>query len=65
MLRETLNGWTADPKIHDIYYESLPYNNKKKNSTKMPKCDIKTRYIPATFAWALLLATTVLFFYYP
>ncbi|XP_055533545.1 palmitoyltransferase ZDHHC8 isoform X1 [Wyeomyia smithii] len=31
----------------------------------MPKCDVKTRYIPATFAWALLLGTTFLFFYYP
>lgn len=31
----------------------------------MPKCDVKTRYIPATFAWALLLVTTFLFFYYP
>ncbi|XP_053609298.1 palmitoyltransferase ZDHHC8 isoform X1 [Plodia interpunctella] len=31
----------------------------------MPKCDLKTRYIPATFAWTLLLGTTSLFFYYP
>ncbi|XP_041979004.1 palmitoyltransferase ZDHHC5-B isoform X2 [Aricia agestis] len=31
----------------------------------MPKCDLKTRYIPATFAWALLLGTTSLFFYFP
>lgn len=31
----------------------------------MPKCDVKTRYIPATFAWTLLLGTTFLFFYYP
>ncbi|XP_045465219.1 palmitoyltransferase ZDHHC8 isoform X4 [Harmonia axyridis] len=31
----------------------------------MPKCDVKTRYIPATFAWALLLSATGLFFYYP
>ncbi|GLV34578.1 Zinc finger DHHC-type containing 8 [Carabus blaptoides fortunei] len=31
----------------------------------MPKCDVKTRYIPATFAWTLLLGTTALFFYYP
>ncbi|XP_026463051.1 palmitoyltransferase ZDHHC5-like [Ctenocephalides felis] len=31
----------------------------------MPKCDLKTRYIPATFAWTLLLGTTFLFFYYP
>ncbi|KAF6206636.1 hypothetical protein GE061_017872 [Apolygus lucorum] len=28
-------------------------------------CNLKTRYIPATFAWALLLATTSLFFYFP
>ncbi|KAI9582302.1 hypothetical protein GQX74_015425 [Glossina fuscipes] len=33
--------------------------------TIMPKCDIKTRYIPATFAWILLLVTTFLFFFYP
>ncbi|XP_041787902.1 palmitoyltransferase ZDHHC5-A isoform X2 [Anopheles merus] len=31
----------------------------------MPKCDVKTRYIPATFAWTLLLSTTFLFFWYP
>ncbi|XP_020715462.1 palmitoyltransferase ZDHHC5 isoform X4 [Ceratitis capitata] len=31
----------------------------------MPKCDMKTRYIPATFAWILLLSTTFLFFFYP
>uniref|UniRef100_A0A1I8N8J5 Palmitoyltransferase DHHC domain-containing protein n=1 Tax=Musca domestica TaxID=7370 RepID=A0A1I8N8J5_MUSDO len=31
----------------------------------MPKCDVKTRYIPATFAWILLLTTTFLFFFYP
>ncbi|KAM3957574.1 LOW QUALITY PROTEIN: zinc finger DHHC-type containing 8 [Aphomia sociella] len=31
----------------------------------MPKCDLKTRYIPATFAWTLLLGTTFLFFYFP
>ncbi|KAK9882065.1 hypothetical protein WA026_018915 [Henosepilachna vigintioctopunctata] len=31
----------------------------------MPKCDVKTRYIPATFAWTLLISATVLFFYYP
>ncbi|CAG9857284.1 unnamed protein product [Phyllotreta striolata] len=31
----------------------------------MPKCDLKTRYIPATFAWTLLIAATSLFFYYP
>jgi hypothetical protein len=31
----------------------------------MPKCDVKTRYIPATFAWTLLLVATTLFFYYP
>ncbi|XP_055300994.1 palmitoyltransferase ZDHHC8 isoform X2 [Sitodiplosis mosellana] len=31
----------------------------------MPKCSLKTRYIPATFAWLLLLGTTVAFFYYP
>ncbi|KAL1516957.1 hypothetical protein ABEB36_000784 [Hypothenemus hampei] len=31
----------------------------------MPKCDAKTRYVPATFAWILLLVATTLFFYYP
>ncbi|XP_028140364.1 palmitoyltransferase ZDHHC8 isoform X1 [Diabrotica virgifera virgifera] len=31
----------------------------------MPKCDVKTRYIPATFAWTLLIVATSLFFYYP
>ncbi|XP_074036593.1 palmitoyltransferase ZDHHC8-like [Leptinotarsa decemlineata] len=31
----------------------------------MPKCDVKTRYIPATFAWTLLIVATTLFFYYP
>ncbi|XP_022905358.1 palmitoyltransferase ZDHHC8 [Onthophagus taurus] len=31
----------------------------------MPKCDEKTRYIPATFAWTILLGATTLFFYYP
>ncbi|BFG00665.1 neurogenic protein mastermind [Drosophila madeirensis] len=31
----------------------------------MPRCDVKTRYIPATFAWIVLLLTTFLFFYYP
>ncbi|KAF2880923.1 hypothetical protein ILUMI_25252 [Ignelater luminosus] len=31
----------------------------------MPKCDVKTRYIPATFAWAILLGATTLFFYFP
>ncbi|XP_050746536.1 palmitoyltransferase ZDHHC8 isoform X5 [Drosophila biarmipes] len=31
----------------------------------MPKCDVKTRYIPATFAWIVLLLTTCLFFFYP
>ncbi|XP_019874163.1 palmitoyltransferase ZDHHC8 isoform X2 [Aethina tumida] len=31
----------------------------------MPKCDLKTRYIPATFAWTLLIVATTLFFYYP
>ncbi|XP_070075179.1 palmitoyltransferase ZDHHC8 isoform X3 [Drosophila takahashii] len=31
----------------------------------MPKCDVKTRYIPATFAWIVLLLTTFLFFFYP
>ncbi|XP_017781494.1 PREDICTED: palmitoyltransferase ZDHHC5 isoform X2 [Nicrophorus vespilloides] len=31
----------------------------------MPKCDVKTRYIPATFAWTLLLGATTLFFYFP
>ncbi|XP_065160538.1 palmitoyltransferase ZDHHC8 isoform X2 [Atheta coriaria] len=31
----------------------------------MPKCDVKTRYIPATFAWILLLVATSSFFYFP
>ncbi|XP_017852446.1 palmitoyltransferase app isoform X6 [Drosophila busckii] len=31
----------------------------------MPRCDVKTRYIPATFAWIVLLLTTFLFFFYP
>ncbi|XP_071445883.1 palmitoyltransferase ZDHHC8-like [Hetaerina americana] len=31
----------------------------------MPKCKPKTRFIPATFAWTLLLGTTILFFYFP
>lgn len=31
----------------------------------MPKCNLKTRYIPATFAWTLLLVVTALFFYFP
>lgn len=31
----------------------------------MPGCDVKTRYIPATFAWTLLLGATTLFFYFP
>ncbi|XP_074102996.1 zinc finger DHHC-type containing 8 [Cotesia typhae] len=31
----------------------------------MPGCDVKARYLPATFAWILLLSTTTLFFYYP
>lgn len=31
----------------------------------MPKCKMKTRVIPATFAWLLLLGTTFSFFYYP
>ncbi|KAL5276899.1 ZDHHC8 family protein [Megaselia abdita] len=30
----------------------------------MPKCS-SSRYIPATFAWSLILSTTFLFFYYP
>ncbi|XP_075221089.1 zinc finger DHHC-type containing 8 isoform X2 [Lycorma delicatula] len=28
-------------------------------------CNLKTRYIPATFAWTLLLGTTALFYYFP
>lgn len=28
-------------------------------------CNLKTRYLPASFAWALLLGTTTLFFYFP
>ncbi|CAB3378795.1 Hypothetical predicted protein [Cloeon dipterum] len=31
----------------------------------MPKCKAKTRFIPATFAWTILLGTTTLFFVYP
>ncbi|XP_011632168.1 palmitoyltransferase ZDHHC5 isoform X1 [Pogonomyrmex barbatus] len=31
----------------------------------MPKCDVKTRYLPATFAWTILLGTTALFFIFP
>ncbi|KAI5694783.1 hypothetical protein M8J75_005447 [Diaphorina citri] len=31
----------------------------------MPKCHLKTRYLPATFAWFLLIGTTSLFYYYP
>ncbi|XP_023288920.1 palmitoyltransferase ZDHHC5 [Orussus abietinus] len=31
----------------------------------MPKCDVKTRYLPATFAWTLLLGATTLFYYFP
>ncbi|XP_077289253.1 zinc finger DHHC-type containing 8 isoform X3 [Arctopsyche grandis] len=31
----------------------------------MGGCDAHTRYVPATFAWTLLLATTALFFYFP
>ncbi|XP_055683146.1 palmitoyltransferase ZDHHC8 isoform X1 [Lutzomyia longipalpis] len=31
----------------------------------MPKCDLKTKYIPAVLAWAVLLSTTFVFFYYP
>ncbi|KAG6798277.1 palmitoyltransferase ZDHHC5 isoform X1 [Apis florea] len=31
----------------------------------MPKCDVKTRYLPATFAWTALLSTTTLFFCFP
>ncbi|OAD54347.1 Palmitoyltransferase ZDHHC5, partial [Eufriesea mexicana] len=31
----------------------------------MPKCDVKTRYLPATFAWTTLLSTTTLFFCFP
>ncbi|XP_011701149.1 PREDICTED: palmitoyltransferase ZDHHC5 isoform X1 [Wasmannia auropunctata] len=31
----------------------------------MPKCDVKTRYLPATFAWTVLLVTTALFFIFP
>ena len=32
---------------------------------KMPKCKSKTKFLPATFAWLLLLGTTALFFYFP
>jgi hypothetical protein len=31
----------------------------------MPKCGLHTKYLPATFAWILLLGTTGAFFYYP
>jgi hypothetical protein len=31
----------------------------------MPKCKSKTKFLPATFAWVLLLGTTTLFFYFP
>ncbi|XP_043265037.1 palmitoyltransferase ZDHHC5-B isoform X1 [Colletes gigas] len=31
----------------------------------MPKCDVKARYLPATFAWTVLLSTTTLFFCFP
>lgn len=32
---------------------------------KMPKCKSKTRFIPATCAWTLLLAATTLYFVFP
>jgi len=31
----------------------------------MPSCKSKTKFLPATFAWLLLLGTTSLFFYFP
>ncbi|XP_050532344.1 palmitoyltransferase ZDHHC8 [Daktulosphaira vitifoliae] len=31
----------------------------------MPKCGLHTKYLPATFAWILLLGSTGAFFYYP
>jgi len=31
----------------------------------MPACKSKTKFLPATFAWLLLLGTTTLFFYFP
>ncbi|XP_066595048.1 palmitoyltransferase ZDHHC8 isoform X2 [Prorops nasuta] len=31
----------------------------------MPKCDVKTRFLPATFAWTVLLGSTTLFFCFP
>lgn len=31
----------------------------------MPKCNVKTKYLPATFAWTILLSTTTLFFCFP
>nr|CAD7402885.1 unnamed protein product [Timema poppensis] len=31
----------------------------------MPKCDSFTKFIPATFAWVMLLGTTAVFFYFP
>ncbi|XP_046741089.1 palmitoyltransferase ZDHHC8 [Diprion similis] len=53
--------------------EIFPINNlellfvcgSRKGAYRMPKCDVKTRYLPATFAWTLLLSTTTLFFYFP
>ena len=34
-------------------------------SLTMPSCKSKTKFLPATFAWLLLLGTTTLFFYFP
>nr|CAD7401267.1 unnamed protein product [Timema cristinae] len=31
----------------------------------MPKCESFTKFIPATFAWVMLLGTTAVFFYFP
>ncbi|KAK6625207.1 hypothetical protein RUM43_005498 [Polyplax serrata] len=31
----------------------------------MPKCNVKTRYLPAAVAWGILLGTTTLFFVFP
>ncbi|XP_065203054.1 palmitoyltransferase ZDHHC8 isoform X2 [Planococcus citri] len=31
----------------------------------MPKCNIRTRYLPATFAWVLLISATAAFYRFP
>ena len=32
---------------------------------KMPLCSKGTKYLPASFAWTLLITVTTLFFYFP